>query len=599
MSSAMFKFPQPDIQEFFRTYAITGFTVSQDEQRVALSTNLSGRYNVWALDLPNTYPHPLTFVDQTPQGLKFDPQGRYLLVGFDHDGDENTQLYVVSPNGGAITPIRTSEGRRHYFTALSKDGNRVYYCSDKDNHNFMNGYVYDLETKEERTLYEGTGGATHLVDVAPDESSFVTLKLYANTYTVPYLHIGDEVRPLTPNPEVVHAVGDLTYVGPDEVVFTTNYESDSTYLASYNLQSGEFTKRWALADTDLSALAVHEASGTAYVVAAHGVEDRLFAYDLKSGDVLQVDVPVSVIEGMQVGDSGAIYVLGRSDVDPFNLYRYAPDGSWQALTNNRVMGTSPSELSRADVVHFKSFDGLEIEALWFPANAAAANGYTVVWPHGGPQASERRMFRPFFQYLCSRGYNVWAPNFRGSSGYGAAFMKMVEGDWGHGPRLDMVESMEWLIREGKADRDKLFLVGGSYGGYMTLLLHGRHAEYFQAAVDIFGPANLFTFIDSVPDSWKPMMHQWLGDPERDKERFVADSPITYLDGMTKPMFVVQGANDPRVVKAESDQVVEALRANGVEVEYLVFDDEGHGFMKKENEIEAYRRIVGFLDAHRK
>lgn len=178
-------------------------------------------------------------------------------------------------------------------------------------------------------------------------------------------------------------------------------------------------------------------------------------------------------------------------------------------------------------------------------------------------------------------------------------MQKVEGDWGHGPRLDMIESMEWLLQEGRADRDKLFLVGGSYGGYMTLLLHGRHADYFQACVDIFGPANLFTFLNSVPDFWKPMMKQWLGDPVEDKERLTNDSPITYLDGMTKPMLVVQGANDPRVVKAESDQIVQALRDRQVEVEYLVFDDEGHGFMKKANEIAAYRRIVEFLDQHRK
>ncbi len=595
----MFRFPQPDIQEFFRTYAVTGFTVSTDEQRIAISTNLSGRYNVWGLDLPNTYPHPLTYVDQTPHALKFDPQGRYILVGFDRDGDENTQLYVISPSGGALTPIRTFEGRRHYFTTLSKDGNRVYYTSDKENHSFMNGYVYDLETGKERTLYDGQDTTTELVAVAPDESSFVTAKSYANTFVVPYLHVGQEVRPITPDPKVVHSIHDLAYVDNGRVVLTTNFDSDSAYLASYDTTTGKFEPLWSQPGVDLAGIAVHESTGMVYVIASQGVQDRLFTYNLKTGATEEIDVPVAVIEGLHVGASGAVYLLGRSDVDPFNLYRKPLGGSWESLTNNRVMGTEPFDLSHAEVVHYESFDGLEIEALWFPANPMTANGYTVVWPHGGPQSSERKMFRPFFQYLCSRGYNVWAPNFRGSSNYGAKFMQMVNGDWGHGPRRDMVESMEWLIREGKADRDKLFLVGGSYGGYMSLLLHGRHAEYFQAVVDIFGPSNLFTFIDSVPDSWKPAMAIWVGDPEKDKDRLTADSPITYLDGMTKPMFVVQGANDPRVVKAESDQIVEALRSRGVEVEYLVFDDEGHGFSKKENEIEAYRRIVEFLDKHRK
>ncbi|HET7616424.1 MAG TPA: prolyl oligopeptidase family serine peptidase, partial [Bacillales bacterium] len=189
-------------------------------------------------------------------------------------------------------------------------------------------------------------------------------------------------------------------------------------------------------------------------------------------------------------------------------------------------------------------------------------------------------------------------NFRGSTGYGAEFTKLVEQDWGEGPRLDCVAGIEWLFEQGICDRDKLFLVGGSYGGYMTLLLAGRHPEYFRAAVDLFGPSNLFTFIKSVPEHWRPIMKRWLGDPVEDKERLEKDSPITYLEQMTKPMLVVQGANDPRVVKAESDQIAEELRKQGTEVEYLVLDDEGHGFSKKENEIEVNRRVLAFLEAHR-
>jgi dipeptidyl aminopeptidase/acylaminoacyl peptidase len=590
-------FARPDIEEFFRTYSITTFTVSKDEQRIAFSTNLSGKYNVWGLDLPNSYPYPLTYVDQTPHYLKFDPQGRYLLAGFDKDGDENTQMYILPPNGGALTPLRTCPGRRHYFADLSADGNRIYYCSDKENHTFMNGYVYDLETEEERVLYTGEGAACYLMKVSPDESLFVVAKHLANTYVPAYVHQGGQVRSLVPDDSVQHVVTDLEFVG-DTILFVTNYGEDRSYLARFDLVSGSFEKVVSIDGADIVAVLYHKASDTAWLVAQQGVEDRLYRYAVGKNELESVSLPFGVVEDAKIADSGNLYFLGRSDVQPFNLYKLDTAGNWTQLTNNRVMGMAESDLVRAEVVRFKSFDGLEIEALWFPAHPETANGYTVVWPHGGPQAAERRAFRPFFQFLCSRGYNVWAPNFRGSSGYGAKFMKMVEGDWGYGPRLDMIESVEWLIREGKADRDKLFLVGGSYGGYMTLLLHGRHPEYWRACVDIFGPSNLFTFIESVPDHWKPAMRQWLGDPEEDKDRLTADSPITYLDNMTKPMLVIQGANDPRVVKAESDQIVQALRDKGVDVEYIVFDDEGHGFMKKENEILAYRRIVEFLDKHR-
>jgi dipeptidyl aminopeptidase/acylaminoacyl peptidase len=271
--------------------------------------------------------------------------------------------------------------------------------------------------------------------------------------------------------------------------------------------------------------------------------------------------------------------------------------SWEPLTANRVTGLDPSDLVYPDVIRYNSYDGLEIEALFFKAKPEQANGYTVFWPHGGPQASEAKFFRPMFQLMLAQGYHIFAPNFRGSTGYGAEFVKMVERDWGEGPRLDCVAGINWLFDEGISSPDRLFVVGGSYGGYMTLLLAGRHPELFRAAVDIFGPSNLFTFLESVPEDWKPMMDNWLGDPVRDRERLTKDSPITYLDQMVNPMLVIQGANDPRVVKAESDQIVAALQGKGVDVEYIVLDDEGHGFSRKTNEILVYRRMLEFLQKH--
>lgn len=158
-----------------------------------------------------------------------------------------------------------------------------------------------------------------------------------------------------------------------------------------------------------------------------------------------------------------------------------------------------------------------------------------------------------------------------------------------------VEGIEWLLKVGKADPKKLFLMGGSFGGYLSLLLHGRHGDYFKAVVDLYGESDLISFLQSVPSSWKPLMKQRLGDPVENKERLIQDSPITYVDNMTKPMLVIQGKNDTRVVKAQSDLIVNALRERKRNVEYLVLDDEGHGFSKKDNEIFVYKHIVDFLD----
>jgi dipeptidyl aminopeptidase/acylaminoacyl peptidase len=232
----------------------------------------------------------------------------------------------------------------------------------------------------------------------------------------------------------------------------------------------------------------------------------------------------------------------------------------------------------------------------YKAKDEVNNGHLILRPHGGPQAAERKTFKVLFQFLLNRGYSIFAPNFRGSVGYGLEFTKMVEGDWGGGPRLDVIEGLEWLVKNGYADREKIFVMGANYGGYMALLLAGRHPEYFKACIDFYGPSNLFSLIESVPDHWKPQMKQWIGDPEKDKEKLIEDSPITYLSNMTKPILVIQGANDPRVVKSESDQIVEALRRKGRHVEYIVLEDEGHGLSKKENEIKVYHKVLDFFDS---
>ena len=334
-----------------------------------------------------------------------------------------------------------------------------------------------------------------------------------------------------------------------------------------------------------------------YFATEKGVEDVLYRYDLNEGKLEKLSAPVDVFEKLVVTKKGNLYLLGRSATVPFNLFKSTDGSNWESLTNNRVLGVSKEQMVEPEVVKYQSFDGMEIEALLFKAKPENDNGYTIFWPHGGPQASERKMFRAMFQSALNRGYSIFAPNFRGSTGYGSSFVKLVEQDWGHGPRLDCVAGIEWLFENNITDQNKLFLVGGSYGGYMALLLHGRHPEYFKAVVDIFGPSNLFTFVNSVPPHWKPMMERWVGDPERDKERFIKDSPITYLDSMIKPMLVIQGAKDPRVVKEESDQIVAKLREKGREVEYLVLEDEGHGFSKKENEIKVYNTIFDFLERH--
>ncbi|GAA3716174.1 S9 family peptidase [Salinicoccus jeotgali] len=593
----MISFPKPAVEQFFSSYNINNFTVSPDGERVLFSTNIDGKVNIWAMDQPDTYPYLFGKKDEAVSFIKFDPKNRYVLAGYDNDGDENFQIYALSPKGGLPKPLVTGEpDEKFFFSKTSRDGDRIYYGTSKGNENYLNTEVYDLKNGETRILHEGEGAPTYLVDISDDETNSAYLQVLSNTYMLGFIKTPAGIDYITPDETVVQTVSGMTFVKDDEVWFATNYGSEYTYLAKYNLTDKVFSKVMDFGNESVSGLQFDRHHNMLYINTERGVSDWLYYYDLNHDMSDEIKVPFDVVRQLAVTKDGTLYALGGSATEPFNIWKYNKE-KWSALTKNRVPGVTARDMVEPESIFYESFDGLEIEALLFRAKGGNHNGYTIFWPHGGPQAAERKSYRAMFQMLLNRGYNIFCPNFRGSTGYGASFVTYVEQDWGEGPRLDNIEAIKWLFDNGVSSPDTLFLVGGSYGGYMALLLHGRHPEYFKAVVDIFGVSNLFTFYNSVPEHWKPIMKRWIGDPEQDKERFERDSPITYLDTMSRPMLVIQGAKDPRVVKEESDQIVEKLRDAGRDVEYLVLDDEGHGFSKKANEIKVYKTMLRFLESH--
>lgn len=595
----MISFSKPTVEQFFRTYAINGFSVNKDESRIAFISNLNGKMNLWAIDLNESgFPYLFAQHDENSSFIKFDPENRYVLTSYDKDGDENYQIYALPYEGGLPEPLITgSPEEKYFFIHLSNDGKRIYYVTSEDNPSLLNTRVRSLEDGSDTLLLEGENGLTMLEAVSESEELFVYSTTFANTYSTGFIMKGVEKIPLTPDPEKVHITHDPIFADESSVYFITDYEEEYSYLAKFDIGSREFSKVVGLEKESITSINWHKDSQTFYIVSEKGVTDHLYSYEVETGKLAQLKTPVDILDQLTVTKQGNLYLLGRSATVPPNIFLSATGKEWKQLTDNRVLGLDKEHMVDPDVISYPSFDGLEIEALLFKAKPENDNGYTIFWPHGGPQAAERKHFRALFQCFLNRGYNIFAPNFRGSSGYGSSFVKMVEHDWGEGPRLDNVEGVKWLFDQGISSPEKLFLIGGSYGGYMALLLHGRHPEYFKAVIDIFGVSDLFSFVESVPEHWKPLMELWIGNPERDRERFIKDSPITYLDTMTKPMFVVQGAKDPRVVQAESDKIVRELEAKGREVEYLVLEDEGHGFSKKENEIEVYSRMLEFLEKH--
>jgi dipeptidyl aminopeptidase/acylaminoacyl peptidase len=204
---------------------------------------------------------------------------------------------------------------------------------------------------------------------------------------------------------------------------------------------------------------------------------------------------------------------------------------------------------------------------------------------------------PLIQFFTLNGFAVWVPNVRGSSGYGISYMKRIDHDWGGLDRLDHVAAFDLLRKDSRVDVTRAGVMGRSYGGYMTLTLAGRHPELWGAAVDMFGPYNLFTFIDRLPEAWKTYFYQVVGHPEKDHDELVARSPSTYLANLACPLLVIQGANDPRVVERESRDVVETLQAQGKQVEYVMYPDEGHDVLTFANKVHCYTRITAFFQQH--
>ncbi|MBA3650900.1 MAG: S9 family peptidase [Chthoniobacterales bacterium] len=262
-----------------------------------------------------------------------------------------------------------------------------------------------------------------------------------------------------------------------------------------------------------------------------------------------------------------------------------------------------SELAPMKPIEYKSRDGLTIHGyLTLPVGREAKNLPVVINPHGGPWYRDTWGFNPEVQFLANRGYAVLQMNFRGSTGYGRKFWEASFKQWGQSMQNDITDGVNWLVKEGIADPKRVAIYGGSYGGYATLAGVAFTPDLYAAAVDYVGVANMFTFMKTIPPYWKPfldMFHEMVGDPEKDKAMMEAVSPVMHADKIKTPLFVAQGAHDPRVNKDESDQMVEALKKRGVDVEYMVKDNEGHGFHNEENRFDFYEAMEKFLDKHLK
>jgi dipeptidyl aminopeptidase/acylaminoacyl peptidase len=345
---------------------------------------------------------------------------------------------------------------------------------------------------------------------------------------------------------------------------------------------------------------------------------NIYVKNLQNGEIQelsQVSKRKGVIRDLKISPDGKrIGFLMSTPISPFNIYVLDIGTQRVDRLTDALIGNIPEDkMVQPELIKYNSFDSLEIQAfLYRPNNSNCNNGSNnnnnnnnnnkkfgaVLSIHGGPTAQERPTYAyaGFYQYLANNGLAVLAPNFRGSTGYGKGFEKKIYHDWGGSELKDLEYATKWLVSQDWIDINRLAVFGVSFGGFATLSCITRLPHYdWKAAVDIVGPSNLITFVKTVPEHWKRFMEELVGDAEKQEDFLKERSPITYVDNM-KPLslLIIQGVNDPRVVKNESDQIVEMLRNKSIDVEYIIFEDEGHGFTKYSNLVKALKTSAEFL-----
>lgn len=597
------------IEQFLQTVSISGASFTAGEKRLLFSSNRTGIFNVDSVAISGgaatTTPLTRSTTDSTYLVSAF-PRDQRFLYTRDQGGNENNHLYVQDP-GGTERDLTPGEKLKASFSGWTHDGNGFYLQTNERDARYFDLYLYDAKTYARRLFYRNDGG--YVVGPVSDDRKFLALQK-TNSTADSDLYLWNAATgeaKLLSRHDGVAAYEPSTFDRASRwLYYLTNDGSDFMRVARYELATAARedveTSDWDVAWTFFS----HDGK---YRVSAINQDGRstLHLFDGKSGaPVALPPLPSGEISSVCVSDSERRLAFQLDgDRGPRNLYVYEFGARAPVrLTDTMNPQIDPEDLVEAQVVRFPSFDGLQIPNIFYRPHQATAESRApaLVWVHGGPGGQTRRQYSAPIQYLVNHGYVVLGINNRGSSGYGKAFNTADDHRHGREPLWDCVAAKKYLRTLPYVDPDRIGIIGGSYGGYMVLAALTFQPEEFAVGVDIFGVSNWIRTLESIPKYWESerlALYKEIGDPDKDRDFLRETSPLFHAEKIAKPLIVIQGANDPRVIQAESDDIVAAAKKNGAPVEYVVFPDEGHGFSKKKDEIECWGRVLKFLDRYLK
>ncbi|HKR59515.1 MAG TPA: S9 family peptidase [Pyrinomonadaceae bacterium] len=604
-SSAATKPRQYTIEQFMDTVRIGGSSFSADEKNILFHSNQTGIFNVYTVGAAGGNAKQLTTsTKESTFAVSYFPNDARFIYTYDKGGNENNHLYLGGD--GPERDLTPGEKTKANFLGWSHDRKTFFYSTNERDARFFDVFEMDPADMKGTLVFKDETGYD-LADISSDKRYLVFNKSGDST-TDSDIYLYDtqskEMKNITPHKGEISFGAQSFDPQAKFLYYTTDEGGEFQYLKRYELATGKSTEverePWDIVSTYFS----HNGKYRVTVV-NQDARTVIKIYNTATGkQVVLPKLPDGDITGVNISPSEnrmAFYLNG--DRSPANLYVY--DFSTRKatkLTNSLNPAISATDLVDAENIRYKSFDGMEVPAILYkPQNASnMAKVPALVLVHGGPGGQARRGYKAQVQFLVNHGYAVLDVNNRGSSGYGKTFYVADDRKHGREPLWDVVEAKKYLQSLGWVDESKIGIMGGSYGGYMVLAALAFKPEEFAVGVDIFGVSNWVRTLQSIPPYWesaRKSLYKEIGDPGTQLEMLKEVSPLFHADKIRRPLIVLQGANDPRVIKPESDEIVEAVKKSGVPVEYVVFDNEGHGFTKKANEIRASKAILEFLDLH--
>ncbi|WP_435126861.1 S9 family peptidase [Halobaculum sp. D14] len=584
--------------------------------RLLFLADTSGTPQVWTTEAAGTWPTRLTPHEERVSAVAASPTDEAFVYAMDRGSDERDQLRHYDLDTGADSALTDDPESKHDWGAWGPDGDRVAYTANRDADGRFDVYVQRLDGDPE-LVYEGPGGWLSVEAFGPDgellavtkphssyddELAVLDLDIGASTTlsdgseaTYSHVHFGDDGGLYC----VTNHGADTAYVARVDPAESADGATAITPVAGHDDALGEpGTDAW-----DVDSFAYDRETGRCAFTVNEGGYSAVRAGVLDGDEFTAAAAPTvdGVVQGVAFdGDAARYAYTHTAPTEPYGVHVAAFDDAdgtdWTPVGTN---GLPSAAFHDAETVHYETFDGREIPAYWTAPPAADADdpAPVIVDIHGGPEHQRRPWFYPVKQFFVNRGYAVLEPNVRGSAGYGKAYSHLDDVEKRMDSVADVAAAVDWLADRPAADTDRVVAYGRSYGGFMVLAAITEYPDLWAAAVDFVGIADFTTFLENTGEWRRSHREAEYGSLDDDYDFLKSVSPLTHIDNVACPLFVQHGANDPRVPVEETEQVVDAVREQGVPVEHLVFDDEGHHTTSRENRIEEFEAIASFLDEH--